>query len=237
MKRIALCAVLLLLFSFPVTAEQIDDSFYTDHSEQCQYVNRVYTVNEPVPLYQNPESQLLIGTAQTGEEIVVTYIYTDPQGKQWGICGQYDYPYGWFCMDGLTPIFDSEAFRQANSSKIIPEEGTLDPSYTGQTVIFREYPGSERVRGSSTVFEGNPPGYTEVYTDAEGRRWGYVTNYFGHKNCWICLDEPAWDPGQAGQAPAAEEEKGISAHLFAGVLIMVTAIGFVLIESKKRNQK
>jgi len=67
-----------------------------------------------------------------------------------------------------------------------------------EAVMFWSYPGSGEIK---CIRNGGEELYiTDVYTDEDGRQWGYVDD-FQKANGWICMSDPSND-----QIPRNEEE-------------------------------
>ena len=83
MKKITNVIVILLLAALllPMSARadviyEPNDSFYSNHWEECEYVCRTYTANGPngeVTLYQSPVSAMMVaGSVANGNEVYVS---------------------------------------------------------------------------------------------------------------------------------------------------------------------
>ena len=171
-----------------------EDSFYHRHAEECTYVNRVYIANGPdgeVILYKSPEMPITVTTWENGYRVGILYIYEDADGVSWGICDDYQGTVGWMPMEYMEPEYDSISFQEENADKIVRENGALDDKYIGETVLFWKYPGSEVY--TEMTADSYTPEYQSLYVDGNGKKWGCVGYYFGHRNVWICLDDPTAD--------------------------------------------
>lgn len=222
MKRLLslVCVLVLAVMLVPVSVradvifEPWDDSFYEDHRSECEYHSRSYTADGPdgvVIVYESPESARKESEIANGTSVWISHIYTDPDGIRWGYCDDFAGNVGgWVPMDYLDIIYDWISFDEEYGECYVEEKGQLDGQYRGKTVYFWNYPGSQ----SSSYMELSAdqeylPEYTLQYTDPEGRIWGKVSYYMGHRNCWICLTDPTADleglyPGGAPVQPASE---------------------------------
>ena len=188
---VLICCVLCPL---SVTADVIfepDDSFYERHASQCTYVNRVFRANGPdgvVILYKSPESSRVIDTWENGFEVWISFVYEDEDGVAWGI---YDRDKtGWMPMDYMELVYDSISFMEEYDEQITASQGSLDKEYLDKEVNFWKYPGSEEFYAEEIDSNFN---YNAVYVDGAGHTWGYTGYYYGRRNIWVCIDNPAAD--------------------------------------------
>lgn len=200
-KLFCLClAALLLLANLPtvradVIFEPMDDDFYEEHRDECEYHDRSYTANGPngdVTVYESPISDRVIKTVDNGESLWVSYIYEDENGILWGCTGDWSEESGWVPMPYLALIYDHISFAEEYGHSFLEEAGELDESWQGKEIYFWEYPGSSDPY-SMELQEDYMPGYDRVYVDGNGDRWGRLTYYFGIRDCWINLDAPDAD--------------------------------------------
>ncbi len=201
MKRIVnAVAAFLLVFCCIVQAGadvifEPRDSFYESHREQCEYHDRSYTANGPngaVKVYESPISDSVRATVDNGEELYISFLYTDEEGRTWGHTERWDSDVaGWVPMDYLLLIYDEISFMEDYGDTFLEEEGSLGAEFAGQTVYIWEYPGSTSAY-QITVDGGYLPGYQAVYVDANGNRWGRVGYYMAMRG-WINLDAPGAD--------------------------------------------
>lgn len=198
-----LCVVLILLMlpiqvSADIIYEPWDDSFYEEHRDQCEYHSRSYTANGPngdVTIYESPESAWEKKTVPNGEGLWISYIYEDTDGTLWGCTEIWDENIiGWVPMDYLNLIYDGISFDEEHSHEYRNEDGQLDSQYRGQTIYFWDYPGCEASSWYTLSEEAEYlPEYRVLYTDADGRTWGKLSYFMGHRDSWICLDDPTAD--------------------------------------------
>lgn len=200
-KLICLClAALLMLANLPtvradVIFEPMDDEFYEEHRDECVYHDRSYTANGPngdVTVYESPISDRVIKTVENGEILWISYVYTDPNGIQWGCTGSWSDDSGWVPVEYLSLIYDNISFEEDYGHTFQQEEGELDEKWQGKDIYFWEYPGNPNPY-SMQLQEDYMPGYDRVYVDENGSRWGRLTYYFGIRDCWINLDTPDAD--------------------------------------------
>lgn len=173
-----------------------EDSFYKKHSEECVYVNRLYTANGPdgeVILYKSPEMPIAVLTWENGFRACIQYTYQDADGIVWGIFDDYGGNIGWMPMEYMELVYDSISFREEHAAEIRKEQGSLDKEYIGESVLLWKYPGSEEY---VTMQLESEPAYQHVYVDGNGNSWCHVGYYYGHRDKWICLDDPTADYAQ-----------------------------------------
>ena len=167
------------------------DSFYSEHSAECTYVNRVFTANGPdgkVILYVSPEVPEPVAVWENGYTAHISFTYEDRDGILWGISDDSDGRVGWVPMDYVEVVYDSIAFREEHAAELVEQAGELEGVDYGEAFYFWEYPGSS-VFHDMTMGD-YPPSYYCVYTDERGHSWGCVGYYFGIRDVWVCLDEP-----------------------------------------------
>ena len=192
-------AVLLMGCIVSVSADVIFepmDSFYESHRDDCQRHERSYTAfgpNGDVTVYESPESDEVKATYANGEVLYISYIYTDPDGIQWGYYENWETGVsGWVPMDYLELIYDGISFEEEFGHLFSEEEGTLAAEHQGKLVKFWKYPGSTEYLEWAVEGE-NMPAYQTVYTDSNGVRWGREGYYMGLRGYWINLDAPDAD--------------------------------------------
>jgi hypothetical protein len=146
-----------------------------------------------VTVYESPESDEVKATYANGEVLYISYIYTDPDGIQWGYYENWETGVsGWVPMDYLELIYDGISFEEEFGHLFSEEEGTLAAEHQGKLVKFWKYPGSTEYL-EWTVEGENMPAYQTVYTDSNGVRWGREGYYMGLRGYWINLDAPDAD--------------------------------------------
>lgn len=195
------------------------DSFYEEFSSECEYIGRTFTANGPdgeVILYKSPASDRVIARWENGFKAYISFSYTDDNGVVWGIYEDLSGSQtGWMPMEYMDVVYDSISFREEYQSEFTAQEGTLDEQYLGKDIYFWKYPGASegyRIQPSNDM-----PRYHSTYVDSQGHTWGNVSYYFGHKNVWICLDQPGaefdtlYSGGSSGIGEARLPEKNFTA--------------------------
>lgn len=246
---LALCA--------PAMADVIwepDDSFYSRHGDECTYENRRYELagyEGTVTVYTAPGG-LARTTLDNGTRGTVQFIWKGDKGN-WGyLCFLENSDVeGWAPMDDLTRIYDSQQFMEDHSAELVEGEAA-EVDFT-QAMLYA-YPGgpAEYVLEESKEYQPFSQIFTTTYTDQDGLRWGYVGYYMGHRNSWVCLDDPmseALDTAVVEPGPSAAQLRGtptvsgglgVNTLLLAAVLVaVVVAVTVVLIrkfcpEKKKK---
>lgn len=205
----ALCCVLGTLSVKADVIWEPMDSFYSEHSSECIYVNRQYTANGPdgkVILYVSPEVPEPVDVWENGHRAAISFTYEDKEGIVWGIYDDYDGMTGWMPMDYMEVVYDSIAFREEHAAELVKQSGELEGVPQGEEFRFWEYPGSQEYY--TQPMNDYAPEYYCVYTDESGHRWGCVGYYFGIRDVWVCLDEPSAD---YAQLTGASEDGGTAA--------------------------
>lgn len=204
-----LTLVMLLALSAPAYADIMwepgDDRFYESHRDQCEYNTRSYYANGPdgfVTLWDAPNGSMVKAQYENGEILWVGYTY---QGK-WALVSQWEdgkETSGWVPMADLYLVYDHISFEEEYTDQIRPYDGEF-ADYDGnvEAVNFYKYPGAPEIAqtwetGTDWHVLDNLTGTAEsdsyisqVFTDEDGRTWGYVGYMYGRLNAWFCLDEP-----------------------------------------------
>lgn len=251
-----------MLCMLPVRADVIwepRDSFYEEHSSECEYVGRVFTANGPdgvVILYASPVSDREVDTWDNGFTAYISFSFEDENGTVWGIYeGGSNSRTGWMPMEYMDVIYDNISFAEEYGEEIQEQFGTPDEQYLGKSVYFWEYPAApDRY---TVTLENYLPEYHRTYVDSEGHTWGNVGYYYGHKNVWICLDQPEAEmeelypggtPGIGEVQPVeknfsrnritpGEDGGNMAAVVGAAVLLVVIVTGILLLVLKRKGNK
>lgn len=197
MKKVLCFIIIMLLMSVQVSADVIwepyDDDFYDEHRDELEYEDRVYTIKKSTEFFNEPNGKVQ-KTLDTDEKYTVSYIYTDVDGKKFGMINDYKNDKGlWFEMDNATRIYDGDAFYDEHVTDFLEYDGRFDSTViTG--INFYEYPCSDEIVYTTTeqdesYLQSNLNFYN-MYLDADNRMWGQVGYFLGHRGCWVCLDDP-----------------------------------------------
>lgn len=256
----------LCVGTFADIAYEPADNYYESHRDQCDYENRYYYTNGPegyVQLCKSPG-----GTSVTvlpnGGLYYVSYT-SSRDGAVWG-CVEYDPDNlasasawnggrsGWVRMDQMQVEYDFLRFAEDHGDAILNEEAELRLGAEGEALCYK-YPGSGIVTGTIGNYSGGDyetVSFSQTYTDGEGRRWGFLGYYYGHRNLWVCLSDP-FNELPAGEEyvevqliPAAEpvtlEDAARAAglptvYLVGGAAALVLIAGAVLAVVLRRRKK
>lgn len=96
-------------------------------------------------------------------------------------------------------------FAGEHKDEIKHEDAEVDAAKgAGDTIIFYDYPGSERKAFDLSLgaFGSDKITVDTTYTDGEGRRWGFIGYWYGYRNLWISLDDPTVEVPPAAEQPA-----------------------------------
>lgn len=246
-----------LALAAPALADVIwepDDPFYNRHADECTYENRRYELagyEGTVTVYTAPGG-LARTTLDNGARGTVQFVWKADEGN-WGyLCSLEDSDVeGWIPMDDLTLIYDSRQFMEDHSAELVEGEA-VEVDFT-QAVLYA-YPGgpAEYVLKEDKQYQPFSQMFTTTYTDQDGLCWGYVGYYMGHRNRWICLDdpmnedldtavvEPSPSAAQLRGSPTVRAGLGTNALILAAVLVaLVVAVTAVLIRKfcPKKKQR
>lgn len=253
MKKI-LCLVFCLLLILPAFAvadvlwEPENDSFYKQHSDEMEshYYSRSYIANGAegfAPIFTSP-----VGSKKdeliNGETIWVTWSYTHDDGSMWAYASHQSGELGWVNLYDFLLLYDSAQFMADHADEIKETSIALYERCEGKEIIMWEYPMSGVQSTDYRMTNYQDLIINQVYTDPEGKEWGYVGYWRGRWNAWIYLDDPSNDnlpaspvePMDTG-APAYEAPSGLPLPLIGGGL-SVAAIGAAaaIIKGKKKDK-
>lgn len=171
-----------------------EDTFYQQHADECENVNRSYTANGPegeVTIYESPESAKVVGTLTNGETAHVSFTYKEKGGADWGICEPDEAAEmsGWVPMDYMKVVYDYISFAEEHGTDIITETNTIEISEENQEIIFWNYPGSMEYQEAS-FSPGDSISFDQVFQDTAGHKWAFLGYFQGWRNLWVCMDSP-----------------------------------------------
>lgn len=238
MKHKLLTLLLALLtisaLTVPASADVIwepQDSFYEKHQEKCDYVNRRYELagyDGKVTVFTAPGGSNK-ATLDNGTRGTIQFTWKG-NGILWGyLCWVNDSNVeGWVPMDDLSLIYDSRQFMEDHAGEIT--EMSPVPVDFHEAVLYN-YPNGT----AETTLEEAPDympfseTFTQVYTDKNGLRWGYIGYYMGMREYWVCLDDPMNDALNTGIVPVSPSTAQIQgrATVTAGPPVMLIAAGLV----------
>jgi hypothetical protein len=204
-----LAGVLIIMYSltntgYVVHADLIwtpEDDFYQKHSEDCEKLNRSYTANGPegeIVLWKSPVSKKKVASFENGSVFNVEYIYTDKKEHSWGIVETVQ-GNGWLRMEELVLVYDNISFCEQHESEFQPYNGEFDAYVVEEPILLWTYPGSGKTYGTISELD-QLHSFVYVYTDEEGRQWGYYAfklklkdnpkSELGNSASWVCLTDP-----------------------------------------------
>lgn len=202
MKRIgtvllALCLSFLLAVSaFADVIYEPDDDFLQKHEDECHYENRVYIAsgeNGYASAKKSPTSKKAEWEIPNGTEIYISFVWDQDGG--WGLKDSH----GWISMSELTVKYDGISFAQEHGREFSYLEDWEFPDLTDRDCLHLwRYPGDAEpfttLGGSGEdAWRKWPPeemSFNTIYEDPEGRRWGYISYFYGYRDFWICLTAP-----------------------------------------------
>ncbi len=203
-----LAAALLAVLAVPARADVIwepyGDSFFDAHRDEMQYVSRNFIANGKagyVTLWDVPGGSGVAAQYENGKALHVSHVY-----QNWALLdvweeaesGGWEETYGWTPLADLSLIYDCLSFIEEHEEDIRSYQDEFS-GYDGgaATLNFYEYPGAAEIKDQVNLkdigdaFVRDLAMYIDlVFTDEEGRTWGYVPRYMGCRECWFCLDEP-----------------------------------------------
>lgn len=249
-----LAALALLALAVPASADIIiepRDSFFEKHRDECTYVARGYELagyNGTVTVFTAPGGMNKL-TLDNGLRGTIQFTW---EGKEttWGYLIYWDDHWieGWVPMDDVTLVYDSWEFRVDHAGEIITETQPVPVDF--HEAVRYNYPNGPIA--SETALQEDPDymtfseTFTQVYTDENGLRWGYVDYYMGIREFWVCLDDPMnkeldteivpVSPSAAQLRGSATVTAGPPALLIAAVLVAaVAAVTAVLLVRRKKR--
>lgn len=180
-----LCAA--ACFRIPVRAGVVfepQDRFYTDHADECSYLNRTCTAGEEAFLWRAPDSRLSGGRVKAGERVYISFVYTDEDRIRWGFADHRDQ---WILMADLFLPYTSEEFLEEYEAQIYAGEPRVIEA--GTEFVKWLYPESGQIVNEALSFTDDLEIRT-FYEDPDGRLWGYSYYFHGSRSIWICLSDP-----------------------------------------------
>lgn len=197
MKRLSslLIALMLALSMSPaVHADMIhipEEDFLGDHKEECTGIDRNYRALKDLTLYQNPQNDNVEGSVPKGGIVRVYYVWTDPNDHEWAYLRYEEYGSGWAPLAYLELVYDNISFFEDYGGQFtyLDKFLKMDLPTLEQRIWFWNYPGSEEGE-QHIAYAAYPLEYGITYTDPDGRVWGYITDYRGNIDVWVCLSDP-----------------------------------------------
>lgn len=190
-----------------------------------------------IGIKQNPGDTNDIATLNNGEIAYVQYSCL-VNGEYWGlVTGVWtpaDYIDGWVNLGEMLVVYDYVAFDEDHREEFYQYEGDYSGIFEAGELVLWAWPGSGKALATFEVADDQFLSVEHAYRDADGREWGLLTYYFGIRNVWICLDDPAndgiaafnSDPGPAVWQPDTGHREvtyggGILGNLSSNTLIII----------------
>ncbi len=200
-KLLALLTAMLLLATLTTPAfadiiwEPFGNSFYKSHSHECSYHDRSYLANGEkgyVTVRTAPDSMTEVVNIANGTRFFVVHVWTDEDGTPWGVgypSGMFDSE-GWVKLSDMAMIYDYISFEEDHGSEFKEYDGSGD--HLTEAYVYA-YPGG--VCSSKKMEQGSgdyrfTEGFKNLYTDENGLRWTFIGYYMGHRDGWVCIDDP-----------------------------------------------
>ena len=226
MKKLwMLCLTLLtaVLLTAPAFAdilwEPSDDEFYLRHRDECSPVVRGFYANGPegfVTLWDAPGGSVVEAQYENGTRLCVYWQY-----KDWGCITVFmekgKHIDGWVPMKDLYLVYDHISFEEEYGDQFRPYNGEFADCdvQVGDEIWLWETPLNGEPKDSVSLtadyldaLKGgwdNDSYISKLYTDENGRDWGFVSYMFAYRDLWILLDNPADAEAGAGAIPDAEK--------------------------------
>lgn len=206
----AACTICLALPAFAdLIIDPHGDSFYKKHMRECEVGDfRSYvSLESGIQVYDEPDGKL-IATLPAGEKVGTNCIYSPENGDKWGYRYSYNDPSkeGWFKLADTLRLYDGTDFENEHFSEMRNYNG--EPVEFDSAVLY-EYPGGPvNFTDWSTGDEGDAIGFAKVYTDENGKQWGFIGYHYGHVDSWVCIDDPANDKLSAAELPLIDPVTG-----------------------------
>lgn len=236
-KLLALFTALLLLAVMvtPAFADVIwepDNSFYERHRTECVYHDRGYLANGEagyVTVFTAPGSSSELINISNGTRFYVSFLWTDEDGTRWGVgypAGQGDKE-GWVDLSEMAMIYDYICFNEDHSSEFEEYDGSGD--HLTEACVYT-YPGgvySSRMEQGSGSYSFTD-GFRNLYTDENGLRWTFIGYYMGHRDGWVCIDDPVNENLGVESALSVAQVRGEAEGLHPSVDEVPAAMTFPL---------
>ena len=213
LMSLLLAVVAALALAVPASADIIwepEDDFYESHRGECVYNGRLYQAagyDGSVKVYSSPKNAMSIKSLENGERVRVQFEWSG--NVVWAYVYNEDVG-GWVPMGDLSLVYDSQEFIKDHEGQIVKGEA-VEVDFD-QAWLY-SYPGGpkDHVLKEDEDYMSFDEIFTSLYTDDNGLRWGVVGYYKGHRNGWVCLDDPmneTLDTAVVAVAPSAAQQQG-----------------------------
>lgn len=242
----------LLMISLVAYADVLiepNNDFYTRHRNECVYLSRSFYANGEsgfVSLKKEPGSKAEISVIENGEVLNIMFTY-NYKGESWGVTEIYtpDKPYdkwptGWIPMNQLLLVYDFISFAEEHQDEFYSYTGSYDELKTAEKIILWSWPGSGIKQETLEVSSMDENfSVSHAYKDEQGREWGFIGYWYGRRNMWVCVSDPAnseiptfnpapqpelWQPGDTNIP-----QGGLSTPLLIIILVAVLVVGTVIL--------
>ena len=184
-----------------VISEPSND-FYNRHREECSHIGRSFYANGEggsISLLKEPGSKSAVMTIDNGDTLYIDFTY-NYRGEDWGIASFYDpdksyneWPNGWVPMDQLLLVYDYLAFDNDHEEEFYAYKGGYDSLKAADVIYMWSWPGSGETVGTLVYEDSRFMEINTAYKDDAGREWGFIGYWYGNRNFWVCLSDPAND--------------------------------------------
>lgn len=208
MKRwLWICLALLALCgtAFADVAWEPENSFYARHQWQCRTEERVYWINGAegyVTAREKPEGKPLADIKNGARRYV--YGTYERDGALWGLVSISavrepelllavseelgdGYCEAWIPMSETVLYYDHQSFMEEFGGQVREESRSF--SLGGLKYCNYEYPGGGLNFQQTRAAPPDVVDASMLYTDPEGREWGYCRYFYGDREVWFCLSD------------------------------------------------
>ena len=202
---VCICICLFVFASYhQVKADLIvfpEDRFLNAHEDECTYEYRRYianSINGYVYYYQNPESKIMIATAENGANDMIEYIYVDSNNESWGYTQSSSAVLekgekgAWVQLKDWYVKYDHTSFIFEFIDQIVQDDIEFDINEGKKKIYLWTYPESGESSGTiqpNTEYAlSYPTTFDMYYEDSIGRKWIYI-GYYMTQSGWICIDD------------------------------------------------
>ncbi len=189
-----LMAALLVTPAFADVIWEPDNSFYSRNRDDCTYHDRAYLTNGEkgyVTVETAPGSLVEVLNIANGTRFFVQFIWTDKDGSQWGVgypAGDREHQ-GWVPMEQMALIYDYVSFQEDHGAEFTEYDGSVAPM---EQACLYAWPGGvySYTMEFETDYMTSNDAFQTIYTDGNGLRWAFIGYYMGHRDGWVCIDDP-----------------------------------------------
>ena len=259
------CVMLVSLLSGYALADVIyqpDDNFYNSHASDCEYLNRDYYANGEsgyMELFTEPDGSSL-GFADNGGVFHVQFTYKSGD-TTWGVVeystsgdklipsNESEYKTAWIKLSVAVLKYDYQSFDADHSSEYTTYDGDYSEFSGVKNIVMWTFPCSGENNG---LVEGTDDNFAiqSVYTDSEGRKWGFVSYYYAIKDFWICISDPTstdiaavgveapalYSP-EPGSEPESSANDMTTVLIFCVAAAVLIAVVLIAVTNKKKAKE